>query len=358
MYVVWTTTAFTTSAPAGTIAGATSNQNYNQLMDNSTATTPVSFTYDGNSIANTTNSVMRMTTTPVTTAYVWINVNPTTSPTAPFDVITTFDNNGNIVAFDDPFDDPNINIIQNSGKRSNGTNLYYVYASRPLNIINNTTSVLQALAPSTSSNTVQLNQQPYPPPGDGRNPIFRILPGSGTFRAFIADPFLPNNNIFIWRGSPQTGNLADYAANLRIYDFLLQDSAPTPPVTMIVTLSDNTMTLSDIVCSTNRDCPTGQTCSNGRCVISGDVGTSCTTSSDCEQGLSCINATCQVPPSNGGGFPWWGWLLIGLTIVIIIVIFIIIVYHSRSKPKVETPPPATPTATPATTTQPLVVTIH
>ncbi len=326
MYIVWTNT------PSIRIGNVPRNLNYNQLMRDSTATTPASFTYDGSSKPNNINSVTQMIpTAPIitTTAYVWVNTDPTTSPTIPSDTVNTF-------AATILQSSSDINpIVQFSGIINNRARLYYVYTSRPANIVNNTTNTLQALG---IPNTLQLNNLPYPSLDTLQNAIVVISPASSRQVSFT-DSEGPNGNIFIWRGSQQPSNLADYAANFRSYDFLLQDSASASPSTMKVEINGDVITVSDIICTSNTQCPNGQICSNGKCVVQGIVGSQCTANSDCIQGLACINGSCQIPSTNGGGFPRWGWLLIGLAIVIIIAIFIFLVYHSRSKPKVKATPP-------------------
>ncbi len=98
-------------------------------------------------------------------------------------------------------------------------------------------------------------------------------------------------------------------------------------------------------CSSNDQCAINQVCVSSSCATSGSEGTPCSNTSGCNSGLTCVDGTCQTTPADGGGFPWWGWLIIAIVVVIIVGIIIYLATRGKSGEEAENQGTLTETTT-------------
>lgn len=279
-----------------------------------------SFTYDSSNptTPTTTNSVTQLTNGAVHTyVYVWFGTDPTSNTNTPSTVVTTFRSNGRMLGTSTQNSNLTDPIIQwSGGTDSNGNQIYYTYKKRVVNITNNSSSTIQVKSLGGSSGTIPGVTSGNTCPGTIGLYTSDAISVASKMTATIngAYPSEPYTTIQIWKGTASSLTVGTSTAdcvqiiNPVLYTNSANCSGSGTTITCTWNASNTTLTITD-------------TNGNGN---GGDGGKSndesCTVGTECASGV-CSGGKC-VAKDTGGGFPWWGWLLIAIAAIVIIGLII------------------------------------
>lgn len=333
-------TVYIVSAINGNSSASPTNMNWNQINMSNTNISSHELTYDSSSPLNPTmNNSINVSTggNTVTYIYAWINRgNPSSNTTILSDVVTAFNNNGLMVSNGSTSTTtiPTGAIIQYTGKVNNNNNIYYVYNKSALTVQNNTSSTVQIRTEANSTNTINNRSSsgacptsitfPSTTTSSSTNSAVQSINVRSSSTIVSAFPNMPNGAEYtlfeVWKGSNvSSGTTVNYVLLFRPVDFMsFQDCISSSPS---INASWNQSTMTITLTDGSND--------NGKA----SNGQPCTVNSDCSSSICGSNGTCQAPSNTGGGFPWWGWLIIAIIVIIIIGIIIFALTRSKNKKK-------------------------
>jgi len=358
-----------------------------QITYNSGAANPLAITDDNSQAFNTDSGGLIDNS-----IYVWFTSNdPSDNRDVISNVMIIADTDGNLVG---TTSNPNSNnsggIIQVTNRLDvdNDKNIYYVYQQRPLNIVNQSDMDITAQVRGENSPTPNPANSTFPSSTDGTNisSPTAVVSANSNSNLPLSYPSQIYSSLIIWNSTNlSAGASPDYLLsflgaepsrsqnmNLTVDSSLKYDWNPDNVTLTISSSSTGTTPLPvgrpctlDVQCLSGFCSPSSNTCRPGSERPKVPLGQPCTTTSQCETGLClppstggqkvCTDLSSIINGNNGNngtnsnngngsngdqdtdrGFPWWGWLIIG--IVIIIIIFIIAVAirsNSKSKSKNE-----------------------